>query len=107
MCHPRRLALDAKLSGVRRYLSRLPHEKWRIATDAARAHIPRHTRRERIMATELYDLTVPAFLRGFSTLSKLLTAGEVWAKEAGIAEADMLDSEIGRASCRERVLCVV
>lgn len=46
------------------------------------------------MATELYDLTVPAFLRGFSTLSKLLTAGEVWAKEAGIAEADMLGTRL-------------
>ena len=46
------------------------------------------------MATELYDLTVPAFLRGFSTLSKLLTAGEVWAKENGIAEADMLGTRL-------------
>jgi hypothetical protein len=46
------------------------------------------------MATELYDLTVPAFLRGFSTLSKLLTAGEVWAKENGITEADMLGTRL-------------
>lgn len=46
------------------------------------------------MATELYDLTVPAFLRGFSSCSKLLTAGEVWAKEAGIAEADMLGTRL-------------
>ncbi|RHW18064.1 DUF1993 domain-containing protein [Sphingomonas gilva] len=46
------------------------------------------------MATELYDLTVPAFLRGFSTCAKLLTAGEVWAKENGISEADLLGTRL-------------
>ncbi len=44
--------------------------------------------------TSLYDLTVPAFRRGFASLSAILTAGETFAREHGIAEADMLDTRL-------------
>jgi hypothetical protein len=44
--------------------------------------------------TSLYDLTVPAFRRGFAGLSIILTAGEKYARDHGIAEADMLDTRL-------------
>jgi hypothetical protein len=44
--------------------------------------------------TNLYDLTVPAFRRGFASLSAILTTGEAFAREHGIAEADMLDTRL-------------
>ncbi len=44
--------------------------------------------------TSLYDLTVPAFRRGFANLSAILTAGEAFARDHGIAEADMLDTRL-------------
>jgi len=44
--------------------------------------------------TSLYDLTVPAFRRGFASLSAILTAGEKYARDHGIAEADMLDTRL-------------
>ncbi|RMB34474.1 hypothetical protein C8J47_2199 [Sphingomonas sp. PP-F2F-G114-C0414] len=44
--------------------------------------------------TSLYDLTVPAFRRGFASLSTILTAGEKYARDHGIAEADMLDTRL-------------
>ncbi|RMB51999.1 hypothetical protein C8J44_3024 [Sphingomonas sp. PP-CE-3A-406] len=44
--------------------------------------------------TSLYDLTVPAFRRGFASLSAILTAGETFARDHGIAEADMLDTRL-------------
>ena len=37
--------------------------------------------------TSLYDLTVPAFRRGFASLSAILTAGEKYARDHDIAEA--------------------
>jgi hypothetical protein len=44
--------------------------------------------------TSLYDLTVPAFRRGFASLSAILTAGETFARDHGIAEADMLGTRL-------------
>lgn len=44
--------------------------------------------------TNLYDLTVPAFRRGFASLSAILKTGEVYAQENGIAEADMLGTRL-------------
>ncbi len=44
--------------------------------------------------TSLYDLTVPAFRRGFASLSAILTAGETFARDHGIAEADVLDTRL-------------
>jgi hypothetical protein len=44
--------------------------------------------------TNLYDITVPAFRRGFASLSAILTTGEAFAREHGIAEADMLDTRL-------------
>ncbi|TCP95421.1 hypothetical protein C8J46_11311 [Sphingomonas sp. PP-F2F-A104-K0414] len=44
--------------------------------------------------TSLYDLTVPAFRRGFASLSTILTVGETFARDHGIAEADMLDTRL-------------
>ena len=44
--------------------------------------------------TSLYDLTVPAFRRGFASLSAILTAGEKYARDHDIAEADMLDTRL-------------
>lgn len=44
--------------------------------------------------TSLYDLTVPAFRRGFASLSAILTTGEAYARDHGIAEADMLDTRL-------------
>ena len=46
------------------------------------------------MATELYDLTVPAFLRGFAAMSAFLTKGEQWAKGNGIDPADLLTAKL-------------
>ena len=40
--------------------------------------------------TSLYDLTVPAFRRGFASLSAILTIGETYARDQGISEADLL-----------------
>ncbi|MEG8055772.1 DUF1993 domain-containing protein [Sphingomonas faeni] len=44
--------------------------------------------------TQLYDLTVPAFRRGFASLSAILKSGEAYAQEHGIAEADMLGTRL-------------
>lgn len=44
--------------------------------------------------TSLYDLTVPAFRRGFASLSAILHTAESFAREHGIAEADMLDTRL-------------
>jgi hypothetical protein len=46
------------------------------------------------MATELYDLTVPAFLRGFGAMSAFLTKGEAWAGEQGIDPAELLTARL-------------
>lgn len=44
--------------------------------------------------TSLYDLAVPAFRRGSASLSAILTAGETFARDHGIAEADVLDTRL-------------
>ncbi len=44
--------------------------------------------------TSLYDLTVPAFRRGFASLSAILTIGETYARDQGISEADLLGSRL-------------
>ena len=46
------------------------------------------------MATELYDLTVPAFLRGFAAMSAFLTKGEAWAKENGVDPSRLLEARL-------------
>lgn len=46
------------------------------------------------MATELYDLTVPAFLRGFTAMSGFLAKGEAFAEEKGIDPAELLNARL-------------
>ena len=46
------------------------------------------------MTTQLYDLTVPAFLRGFHAMSGFLAKGEAWAVEKGIDPADLLTARL-------------
>ncbi|MFX4086039.1 hypothetical protein AX777_15530 [Sphingobium yanoikuyae] len=46
------------------------------------------------MATELYDLTVPAFLRGLRVLSTLLDKGAAFAAEQGIDPATLTDARL-------------
>lgn len=46
------------------------------------------------MATELYDLTVPAFLRAFGAMSAFLAKGEAWAEEHGIDPATLLTARL-------------
>ena len=46
------------------------------------------------MATELYDLTVPAFLRGFAAMSAFLAKGETWAKDNNVDPADLLTAKL-------------
>ena len=46
------------------------------------------------MAIELYDLTVPAFLRGFAALSAFLTKAESWAAENDVDPADLLTARL-------------
>ena len=41
------------------------------------------------MATELYDLTVPVFIRGLNALSGLLDKGAAFAAEKGIDPATL------------------
>ncbi|MEG3088208.1 DUF1993 domain-containing protein [Sphingomonas sp. PB4P5] len=46
------------------------------------------------MATELYDLTVPALLRGFAALSAFLVKAEAWAIENDVDPADLLTARL-------------
>jgi hypothetical protein len=46
------------------------------------------------MATELYDLTVPVFLRSFAALSALLEKGRAFADENGLDHAKLLDARL-------------
>ena len=46
------------------------------------------------MAIDLYDLTVPAFLRGFAALSAFLTKAESWAAENDVDPADLLTAKL-------------
>lgn len=46
------------------------------------------------MATELYDLTVPAFLRGFKAMSAFLEKARAWADEQGIPHEELLTARL-------------
>ncbi len=46
------------------------------------------------MATELYDLTVPVFLRGFAALAAFLDKARAYADEHGIAHAELLQARL-------------
>ena len=46
------------------------------------------------MATELYDLTVPAFLHGFASMAAFLEKGRAHADEHGIAHEEMLQARL-------------
>jgi hypothetical protein len=46
------------------------------------------------MATELYDLTVPVFIRNFANLSAILAKGEAFAAEKGIAPDALLSARL-------------
>lgn len=46
------------------------------------------------MATALYDLTVPVFIRNFENLSKILTKAEAFATEKGIDPNELLTARL-------------
>jgi hypothetical protein len=46
------------------------------------------------MTTQLYDLTVPIFLRGFHAMSGFLAKGEAWAAEQGMDPAELLTARL-------------
>jgi hypothetical protein len=46
------------------------------------------------MATQLYDLTIPIFLRGFASFAAFLEKGRAWAEEQGIAPDTLLAGRI-------------
>ena len=46
------------------------------------------------MTTQLYDLTVPIFLRGFHAMSAFLAKGEAFAAEKGLDPADLLTARL-------------
>ncbi|MGK6320646.1 DUF1993 domain-containing protein [Sphingomonas sp. DT-204] len=46
------------------------------------------------MATELYDLTVPALLRGFAAMAAFLDKGRTWADEQGMAHGELIEARL-------------
>ncbi|MEN3746286.1 DUF1993 domain-containing protein [Sphingomonas sp. HF-S3] len=46
------------------------------------------------MATELYDLTIPVFLRGFDAMSTLLEKGRAHADDCGIPHERLLEARL-------------
>jgi len=46
------------------------------------------------MATELYDITVPAFLRGFAAMAAFLEKGRAWADENNVPHEELLNARI-------------
>jgi len=46
------------------------------------------------MATQLYDLTVPVFLRGFHSMSAFLAKGEAFAAEKGLDPAELVNARL-------------
>lgn len=46
------------------------------------------------MSLSLYDVSVPAFLRGFANLTEILKKGEAFADEKGIAHSQLLESRL-------------
>jgi hypothetical protein len=46
------------------------------------------------MATELYDLTVPAFTRGLTAMAAFLEKGRAWAEEKGLPESTLIEARL-------------
>ncbi|HEX8301931.1 DUF1993 domain-containing protein [Sphingomonas sp.] len=46
------------------------------------------------MATELYDIAVPAFLRGFTAMAAFLDKGRAWADEQGVPHEELLAARL-------------
>ena len=46
------------------------------------------------MATQLYDLTIPVFLRGFAAMAAFLDKGRAHADAAGIPHAELLEARL-------------
>jgi len=46
------------------------------------------------MSTSLYDLTIPIFIRNLESLDAILSKGEAFASEKGIAESDLLEARL-------------
>ncbi len=46
------------------------------------------------MSLSLYDVSVPAFLRGFANLSEILKKAEAFATEKGLSENDLTDARL-------------
>jgi hypothetical protein len=46
------------------------------------------------MSLSLYDVSVPAFLRGFANLTDILKKGEAFADEKGIAHKELLEARL-------------
>ncbi len=46
------------------------------------------------MSLTLYDVSIPAFLRGFANLTEILRKGEAFADEKGIAHAELLEARL-------------
>ncbi|AYD03234.1 DUF1993 domain-containing protein [Neorhizobium sp. NCHU2750] len=46
------------------------------------------------MSLSLYDISVPAFLRGFASLTEILKKGEAFADEKGIAHKELLEARL-------------
>ncbi|WJH41769.1 DUF1993 domain-containing protein [Aliirhizobium terrae] len=46
------------------------------------------------MSLSLYDVSVPAFLRGFANLTDILKKGEAFADEKGLAHKELLESRL-------------
>ena len=46
------------------------------------------------MTTTLYDLSVPAFLRGFAAMDAILDKGRAWADEQGVAHDTLLAARL-------------
>jgi len=50
--------------------------------------------KSRAMATELYDLTVPAFTRGLTAMAGFLEKGRAWAEEKGLPETALTEARL-------------
>jgi hypothetical protein len=46
------------------------------------------------MATELYDLSVPAFIRGLTAMAAFLEKGRAWAEEKGLPESALFEARL-------------
>ena len=46
------------------------------------------------MSLSLYDVSIPAFVRGFANLSAILEKGRAYADEQGIAHEELLQARL-------------